>query len=299
MQSENLKYAQIGEAIRFAGYNTFEYRRLSLILLDNLIENLLIKLNGDLLRHELILGKITKIQFDVKTQSFNKFEHITKISFQLGIIGEMDKNIINYCHKARNNLYHTMFEDERITEFGVLYYCNFIFNNFIKFFETQIKSFSDIELESAKMISKINGINNTQDLYEILNFFCKSQITKPQEILSSILDHYISVISEAVSEETFPSYQELNNTTMEYYKDYIAGDKYKGLNPSGKIKQLTNLNENKVKSIQQTIKEINNQSVEISFTNYTKIILKIEPVYIGLMLYFSEQEYEADLQLNI
>lgn len=295
MKLKNLYFAQLGEAISLAQNEIFEYKRISLILLDNIVENLLITQNSIKLNHLLVMGNLKRTEYEKIISSFNRFENIIQQSFVLEIINVSEKNIFDYCHKARNNLYHNLFADTRVTDFCILYYCDFLEKNFKNYIEIGITSYSDSESKSTNKILKVENINSLEEILFNLKAFIHSQKDLSQKILADIIEDYILQIEDTMENETFETYDNLNSTAKDFYKDYFKNTKYNGLNPSGFIKQCYSINEHKITEIKQIITEIRNDNVETSFDKYHKLMLKTEPIYIGLMLYYSNEEYLASL----
>jgi len=295
MRRKNLYYAQLGNAIKLAQSSIFEYKRISLILLDNIVENLLITMNSIKLHHLLVMGNLERTEYEKIISSFNRFEKITQQSFILEIINVSEKNIFDYCHKARNNLYHNLFADTRVTDFCIFYYCNFLEKNFKNYIELGITSYSDIESKSTNEILKVENINSLEEILLKIKEFNHSQKKLSQKILADIIDDYILQIEDTMENETFETYDILNSTAKDFYNDYFKNTKYNGLNPSGFIKQWYSINEHKITEIKHAITEIRNANVETAFDKYHKLMVKTEPIYIGLMLYYSNEEYLASL----
>ncbi len=295
MRIKNLYYAQLGEAIKLAQSSIFEYKRISLILLDNVVENLLITQNSIKLRHLLIIGDLKKTEYEDIVSKFNRFECILHQSFIYEIINVSEKNIFDYCHKARNNLYHNLFADERVTEFCILYYCNFLEKNFKNYIDVGITSYSESESKSTNEILKSENVNILENILFKLYSFNQTQKDLSQKILADIIECYILQVEDTMENETFESYDILNKTAKFFYNNYFKSTKYKGLNPSGLVKQWYNINELKIAEIKAIVSEIRNIHIEKAFDKYQILMVKTEPVYIGLMLYYSNEEYLASL----
>lgn len=295
MRRKNLYYAQLGEAINLAQNPIFEYKRISLILLDNIVENILIAQNSIKLRHSLVMGNLVKTEYENIIDSFNRFEKIIHQSYKLELINASEKNIIDYCHKARNNLYHNLFADKRVTEFCILYYCMFLEKYFKNYIEIGITSYSDSESNSTNEILKCEKVNNLEEILSKLRSFNDLQIDLAQKILAELIEDYIWQIEDTMENETFETYDILNSTAKEFYNNYFKNTKYNGLNPSGFVKQWYSINKRKITKIKENVVEIRNVNLETAFDKYHKLMVKTEPIYIGLMLYYSNEEYLASL----
>jgi hypothetical protein len=295
MNIKNLYYAQLGEALKLAQSPIFEYKRISLILLDNIVENLLITQNSKKLHHLLVMSSIKKPEFKKIISSFNRFENIIYQSFILNIIDVSEKNIFDYCPKARNNLYHNLFADKRFADFCILLYCNYLEENFKHFIESGITSYSERESKSTKEILKVEKLSSLEEIISNLKTYNHSQKGISQKILAGIIEDYIWQIEDTMANETFETFEKLNSIAKKFYTNYFKNNKYNGLNPSGYIKQYYSINEHKIDAIKKIITEIRNSTIESSFEKYNKLMLKIEPIYIGIMLYNSNEEYLASL----
>jgi hypothetical protein len=295
VRRKNLYYAQLGQAINLAQNSIFEYKRIGLILLDNIVENLLITQNSIKLRHSLVMGNLNKTDYENIISSFNRFEKIIHQSFILELINTSEKNIFDYSHKARNNLYHNLFADKRVTDFCILYYCNFLERNFKNYIEIGITGHSYSESNSTNEILKCEKVNSLEEILLKLRSFNQSQKDLAQNILADIIEDYIWQIEDTMENETFESYDTLNSTAKDFYCNYFKNTNYNGLNPSGFVKQWYSINKRKITKIKETVVEIRNVNLETAFDKYHKLMVKTEPIYIGLMLYYSNQEYLASL----
>ncbi len=293
---KNLYYAQLGEAIKLAQNSIFEYKRISLILLDNIVENLLNSRNSIKLHHNHVMGYIEETKYADYISKINHFEEITRQSLYLKIISVSEKCIFDYCHKARNNLYHKLWTDTRVTEFGILYYCNFLEKNFKNYIDIIITCYSESESKSTTKILEVENITNLEDILLNLKAINQSRKYLSQNILADIIEDYILAIEDAMQNETFETYNILNSTAKDFYYGHFKDKKnYNGLNPSSLVNQWHYFNERKIPEIKHEIKQIRNANMETAFDEFHKLMIKIEPIYIGLMLYYSNEEYLASL----
>jgi hypothetical protein len=287
---KNLYYAQLGEAIKLAQNSIFEYKRISLILLDNIIENLLNSRNSIKLHHNLVMGYIEKTDYANYISNINHFEEITRQSLDLKIISVSEKCIFDYCHKARNNLYHNLFADKRITDFCILYYCDFLEKNFKIYIDSINTCHAESESKSTNKILKVENINSLEGILLNIKEFNNSQKDLSQKILADIIEEYILQIEDTMENETFVTYNILNSTAKDFYYDYFKDKKsYNGLSPSRLVNQWHYFNERKIPEIKHEIKQIRNANMETAFNKFHKLMVKIEPTYIGLMLYYSNE----------
>lgn len=301
MRRKNLYYAQLGEAIALAQSDIFEYKRISLILFDNIVENLLQSQNYQKLRHKLVMSEIKKEEFDKIIISFEEFDSIVKYAKTLNVINEKEKQIIKCCHKARNKLYHSLFEDSRITDFCILFYSNFLERNFTSFLEIGITSYSDNENKSTNEIIQKEGVSNLSDIIKNLEQINISQSVTPQAILSNIICDFIEQFKAFYKCDSKESWDELNRIARDqYFYDYeIKQEKHKNIDVNELIhvfrKKWYNLDSKKINILNESASQLKKLNVEDAFEKFTTIFSKLNPIYIGIMLYYSEQEYIASL----
>ena len=301
MRRKNLYYAQLGEAIALAKNKVFEYKRISLILFDNMVENLLLTQNNIKLHHLFAIGQITKNKYKKINDGFNRFENIVSQSYKLGVIEEKEKPIIEYCHKARNNLYHKLFEDERITEFCILYYCNFFHKYFESFIEIDFTSYSDKEEISSRAILLKERIDNLYDLIPRLSELYDNYELTPQKILCNIIEDYITTFEDFFECDAHESWTEFNKITKnQYFYDFeIKKKEHKDKDIEEMIPKFRlrwyNINDKNISKLKEKIIQLENLEIKASLEKFRDLNTKLEPIYIGIMLYHSEQEYLADL----
>jgi len=301
MRRKNIYYAQLGEALALAQSNIFEYKRISLILFDNIVENLLQSQNYQKLRHKLVMGEYNKEKFDTIINSFSDFDSIIKYSKILNVINEKEEPIIKYCHIARNKLYHSLFEDARITDFCILFYCSFLERNFTSFIEIGTTSYSDFENKSTKAIIQKEGVSSLSDIIKKLEQINKLQNVSPQAILSNIIADFIHQFEDFCECDAKESWAKLNKIARnQYFYDYEIKQKInKNIDLNELIpvfrKKWYNLDCKKVTILKGNASQLKKLSVESAFEKFANLFSKLYPIYIGIMLYYSEQEYIASL----
>lgn len=302
MKRKNLYFAQLGEAISLANKNIFEYKRISLILFDNLIENLLKSQCYEHLSHNLHNSKITKEQFESKIDGFNRFENILIQSKKLSIIQAMEKPILDFCHKTRNNLFHNLFDDERVTEFCIIYCCVFLGKRFENLMEIGTISNSLLKEISALTILTEEKVEELNEIIPKLNRVVKSHRFSPQIILSHILSDYISMFESFFESTAHESWVEFNQMIKnQYFFSYeVKRKKNSGIElneiiPKFKL-QWFDLNEKKMSQIKEQINQLKTFEIEKAFEKFDCLNTFLEPIYIGIMLYNSDQEYIACAQ---
>lgn len=301
MRRKNLYYAQLGEAISLANSEIFEYKRISLILFDNIIENLLRSKTTSELHHLLEMSKLDKCDYKSIINKFDGFGNIITQAKRLEIITIKEAPIVNFCHTSRNNLYHKLFEDERITNFCILFYCKFLENYFLQFIETGIIGFSDKSQYASKTIMKKEKIKELDELITKLNIYYSSNNVTPQNILSEILLDHIVTIEDFYECDAKENWDELNKIAKnQYFYDFeIKKQKNKGLNYKSLMPNFRqkwyDVNKEKLNNLKKQISDNSTLSIELSFERFKTINQKLEPIYIGIMLYYSEQEYLASL----
>jgi hypothetical protein len=302
MEYQNLYYAQLGEAISLANSEIFEYKRISLILFDNIVENLLRSKTISELHYLLVMKELDKCDYKNIVNEFDRFNSIINRAKKLEIITMKEAPIVNFCHASRNNLYHKLFLDERITNFCILFYCKFLENYFLKFIETGTISSCNKSQYATKAIKKKEKIKKLDELITKLNIYYSTSKVIPQDILSEILLDLIETIEDFYECYTNENWEELNKIAKNQYfynyeikKQHNKGLNYRSLIPKFKQKWY-DVNKEKLNDLKKQILENTTLSIELSFEKFKTINQKLEPIYIGIMLYNSEQEYLASLR---
>jgi len=181
MRRENILYSQLFEALKFSEHSLFVYKRMSLILLDNIVENLLKDKAIESARSNLVFEKISKDKFNKIVESLRYFENITKHSKEFGLIHSKEKPLLEFCHTARNNTYHHLFEDERILDCCIYILFEFIKKNIQRLIDFGIYA---IEHEERNRILKINKLNSFDNIFVLIKSFL--DINKKPSVLTSI-----------------------------------------------------------------------------------------------------------------
>ena len=244
-------------------------------------------------------GTQEKVKFDKIVNSFNNFDNIVKHAKKLKIIKEKEAPIINYCHKARNKLYHSLFEDYRITDFCIFFYCSFLERNFTSFLE--ITCYSDSENESTNEILNKEGISKLSDIIKKLEQINKLQNNAPQIILSNIIYDFIIQFEDFYECDSKESWEEFNKIAKnQYFYDFeIKQEKHKGVDISELIpkfrKNWYNIDSIKIEILKEQAYQLKKLYIEDAFKKFENLFSKLNPIYIGIMLYYSEQEYLASL----
>ncbi|MDD2636227.1 MAG: hypothetical protein PHW82_12115 [Bacteroidales bacterium] len=301
MRRKNLYYAQLGEAIALAQSDIFEYKRISLILFDNIVENLLRSKTISELHHLLVMGELDKCDYKNIINEFDRFGNIITHAKGLEIVSIGEASIINYCHTSRNNLYHNLFEKENVTEYCILFYAGFLEKYFFDFLETGITGYSDKSAKASETIKCKENIKDFEELTNKLNAYISASSITSQKILSEILMDYIVTIEDFYECDAKEDWNEVNQIAKnQYFYDYeIKKQKNKGLNYRSIIPKFRqkwfDVNEEKLKKLKQQIQETEKVNIELSFEKFKNLNQKLEPIYIGIMLYYSEQEYQASL----
>ncbi|MCK4677833.1 MAG: hypothetical protein KAT48_06860 [Bacteroidales bacterium] len=301
MERKNLYYAQLGEAISLANNDTFEYKRISLILFDNIVENLLKSKTTSELHHLLVMKELDKCDYKNIVSNFDRFSNIVTQAKKLEIISIGEASIINFCHTSRNNLYHKLFENEKVTEYCILFYSKFLEKYFSQFIEIGITGYSDKSKKASDTIKRKENITEFKEIISRLNTYICSSSTTPQEILSEILSELIETIENFYECDANEDWSELNKIVKnQYFYDYeIKKEMNKGLDYRSLIPKFRqkwfDVNQEKLTKLKRQIETTKNQDIELSFEKFKNNNQKLEPIYIGIMLYYSEQEYLASL----
>ncbi|MCP4178342.1 MAG: hypothetical protein GY756_11290, partial [bacterium] len=93
MNRDNLYIAQIGEAIKYYNDNIYEYHRLSLILLDNVIEVVLkAKLSYHL--YPYYKKSLSREKIEEKIKDLTYHENVTREALNTKLIDENERRVI-------------------------------------------------------------------------------------------------------------------------------------------------------------------------------------------------------------
>ena len=301
VRRKNLYYAQLGEALALAQSNIFEYKRISLILFDNIVENLLRSNTTSELHHLFVMGELDKCDYKNIINEFDRFGNIVTQAKRLEIISNGEALIINYCHTSRNNLYHNLFEKENVTEYCILFYTEFLEKHFLNFIETGITGYSDKSTEASDTIKRKENIKDFEELINRLRAYISGSSIIPQKILSEILLDFIITIENFYECDAKEDWNEFNKIVKnQYFYDYeIKKEKHKGVNFRNIIPRFSqkwfDVNEEKLNRLKEQIQVIEKDNIELSFEKFKNLNQKLEPIYIGIMLYNSEQEYQVSL----
>jgi len=296
MNRENIYYSQLSEAIKFAEYNLFPYKRISLILLDNIVENLLSAKANYYARHWLMLNKLSKPDCFKIIKSLNRFENATKFSNQFEIIGNKEKPLLEYCHKARNNAYHYLYVEERIADCCILMLSEFIYKNIVRLNDFGIYS---IEHEEKRNILAINNLNSTDELLEKIKSYCENS-EKPSDIFSEMIIGFLNEINEFIESNANEDLETFNSIIKEQY-----------LNEIQTIEQLESIEKPYLEKLSYFKKgwkdfkatdfvNLKNQSLNLkklstidAFEKFINIFNRVYPYYLLMKFYVVEQENQA------
>lgn len=302
MKEKNIVYSQLTEAIRLANYNIFDYRRISLILFDNIVEYLLnlqiyFAVRRDRENKNFTIDRRKKI-----IESLNRFENTTKYANDYEIINEKEKPVLNYCHKARNNAYHNFREDERVTNCCLFILSEFLFNNIERLLVTGIIDLSETWLENQKMILKIGNLKSYEDALIKLKDFYSNNI-KPAEIFSQILIDEMMELTEFQECDTNEDWDEFNTIIRrQYFWDVsYKTEKEKSNQMDLNLfiadfkKNWQDLNQSQIERYKQKAFNLKELPTNDSFEKFITIKNRLYPFYLGMKYYMAEQEYKADL----
>lgn len=295
MNRTNLIYAQLSEAIRLASNEIFDYKRISLILLDNIIENLLRTQVLISARHEKVMSQISKEKYEEILKSLGEFDKIIKYSSFLKIIDSKSQPLLNFCHKRRNNVYHHFYEDTRVTDCCIQMLNEFIYKNLERLMEIGISEYSE---ESKKNHELILQISSTDSYHSILtnlnNLFLQND--SPSKILSSILNSQIEEIEnfwESSTNEDWEKFNKIIRTQYFWDKEYKE-EKNQNENIDLLIhnfqKKWRNINKDFIDDIKKKAATFVKLPTVYAFEKYQLINSKIEPIYFGMRMYIAKQE---------
>lgn len=306
MKIKNTVYSQIAEAIKLASYNIFDYKRISLILFDNTIEYLLKVQVLDLqpyfaIKHNIIVKELKGKKHEDFSEILNRFENLTKYAKKFNIISEKDKPILDYCHKARNNVYHNFFENERITDCCVSILSEFLCKNVEKLLEIWDREWSETLSRNQNKIFEIANLKSYKDALSNLHSYHSTNI-KPSYVFSQILIDELTELLEFQESSANEDWEEFNTILREqYFWDIIYKEERKKNNKidlhlfaSDFKKKWKNLNQKDIDKYKQQSNTLKKISTNDAFEKFINIKNKLTPFYLGMKYYISEQEYNAD-----
>lgn len=130
MEKVILLKTQLVEAARFGKSKDFRYQRLAVIFLDNFVE---IQLNSIAKQKFLFDTELAKYQEKKYLEKYRKkvltyYDELLKFSFNEKIIDDQEKYLLSFCHDVRNNLYHSIKEEELFVTISLKILHDFITN---------------------------------------------------------------------------------------------------------------------------------------------------------------------------
>lgn len=301
MKRENVVYSQLSEAIRLADNNIFDYRRISLILFDNIVENLLAFHVQNAVMHAWIMGELSKESYTKLLNSLKWFENVTKNSKEYNIIEERDVKMLDFCHKARNNVYHKFYEDERITDCCVFILSEFLYHNTTRLLDRNSYEVGTEYQKNRIKILNVSNLKSYDDLLIRLGDFCLKN-AKPSELFSQIIMDYLNELidfKEMIGED-WERFNSIIRRQLFWDIDY-KNEKKKNLQLDIEIvvsqfkKKWKDLNQNSYNMYKSKAFELKTMPTSIAFEKFINLGDKILPYYSGMLLYCDDQEYKRNL----
>jgi hypothetical protein len=227
MEATKLYTVQVKEALAFYKNEHIEYKRLSHILLDNIIEVLLkIKIKNQIYRH--YRNKISETEIDKKLKSCEYFDNLIKESKNTGIITEEERKVLNFTHDVRNVQFHEPYTTEfshincqkKLVECGIL--CN------IEFLVSASSKFVYLNSDLTKTheyfrepLSKKVGLNKPVELILLLSEAYSKRKTSPNILLSTIIAENITMIEEFFENDAMEDWESFRNKALDEYSSYL------------------------------------------------------------------------------
>ncbi len=296
MKKDNLYIAQIGEAIKYYQDSIYEYRRLSLILLDNVVEVILKeKLSNHLYLH--YRKKLSKDQIEDKIKGLIYHENVTKEALNTILINEDEKRVIDFCHEIRNSQYHEPSEysyiltkdNYSLIECGILSLIEFLITKYYVLTKSDYIEFSLFKSNREKLIFEKNLINIPEQIILKLAECLSYAEKKPSEIIGDIINDDIICIAEFYECDAKEEWEIFNSLTKEYYKFYKSK-----INPNdtltSEIKDFPTFNESKISKLKNRVNEIKKLQTSKAIEKMKTFTDEYNKVLIGMKMYQYEQE---------
>ncbi len=296
MNRENLYIAQIGEAIKYYNDSIYEYHRLSLILLDNVVE-VMLKANLSYFLYHYYGKTLCKEQIEEKIKGLINHENVTKEAVNTKLINENEKRVIDFCHEIRNTQYHEPSEysyiltkdNNYLIECGILSLIEFLISKYFLLTKSNFVKYSLTNYKRTVLILKKNSINNTEQILHKLNECLSSADKKPSELIENILNDNILCIMEFYECDSGEKWKTFNSLTKEYYKLYKIKIKANYVLTN----ELTNFpifNEKKIQNLKTKVKEIKRLKTSKAIERLKTFTDEYNKVLIGMKMYQYEQE---------
>ncbi|MDO7742607.1 MAG: hypothetical protein MUP99_02505, partial [Pedobacter sp.] len=116
MERVVLLKTQLVEAAKLAVCNDFSKQRLAVILLDNFIEIQLSELMKKRFAYDdWFTSRPPKYKYALRKKILYNYDDMLKACIAENIITREERDILNFCHDVRNNLYHQAKEEPLLT----------------------------------------------------------------------------------------------------------------------------------------------------------------------------------------
>lgn len=116
MERVILLKTQLAEAAKLAGLDDFAHQRLAVILLDNFMEIQLSTLMKKKFTYDdAFTSNPKKYNYTLRKKILHNYDDLLKICSSENIINQEERDLLNFCHDVRNNLYHHAKEEHLLT----------------------------------------------------------------------------------------------------------------------------------------------------------------------------------------
>jgi len=128
MENVILLKTQLAEAAKYGKSKDFRFQRLAVILLDNFVEIKLNSLAKQKFMFDTELSKYTEKKYSEKKRKkiLTNYDELLKFSLGENTINEKEKYLLLFCHDVRNNLYHSIYDEELLVTISLKILKNFI-----------------------------------------------------------------------------------------------------------------------------------------------------------------------------
>jgi len=296
MNRNNLYVAQIGEAIKYYNDSIYEYHRLSLILLDNVVEVILkAKLSYHIYQH--YRKTLSKEEIEEKIKGLEFHENVTKEAQNTDLIDENERRVIDFCHEIRNSQYHEPSEysyvltkdNKSLIECGILSLIEFLISKYHILTKNEFVEFSLSKSKRGKLIFEKNSINIPEQILLKLTECLSYADKKPSEIIRDIISDDIQCIAEFYECDANEEWEKFNSLTKEYYEFY-KGELNLNKTTSSETAYFPIFNEKKINKLKDRVNEIKKLKTSKAIEKMKTFTDEYNKVLIGMKMYQYEQE---------
>ncbi|MGA9212353.1 hypothetical protein [Kaistella sp.] len=323
MEKVILLKTQLAESAKFGKSKDFRFQRLAVIFLDNFVEIQLNSLAKQKFQFDTEFSKYQEKKYTEKLRKkvLNYYDELLKFSFNENIINEKEKYLLSFCHNVRNNLYHSIHEEELLVSISLK-----ILKDFITEKQPDWKSTSFFTKYNVKIAdpykSKLISSNSEEDWKFFLSNhfnFIDNRMSSSSNLLKKFIIQKMSIARENYKFlkreyiDYFPFAQKWEfNEYIFYYSfkylhlieieeieeikdDFEKKEKRKILEETYKLNWL-NKKFSRIKAIEEKAKSMSNAEIFKSLEIYMSLRDEINLIYEGLENAAGDLRFQIDLE---